>query len=182
MERMSSFETLIIAALTSAAVALAVEWSAKPRLEARKDRIIEQSKAKREIEFQLGRIVGLSGSLIFDISTPDLDNSDQKIIVDVLEGRRAEIIAASRAVRLALDVTGLKMDRSVKDVVYQAMNWIEIYASACDVGIEDTGLALAIVGGRALDTYHTHWWQTQKRRKLVAVGTSLPDAADAPPS
>ena len=84
--------------------------------------------------------------------------------------------------RLALDVTGLKIDRPVEDVVYQAMNWIEIYASACDLGIEDTGLGLAIVSGRALDMYHTHRWQVQKRRMLAAKGTSLPDATDSPSS
>jgi hypothetical protein len=180
MDCMSHFETLFIAAVTSAAVALAIEWAAKPRLEARKDRVLEQSRAKREVEYQLGIIVGLSASLITDISAYDLDDDseEEEVILGLLEEWRVEIIAASKAVRRALDVVGIKIDRQVRDVVYRSMGFIQVYASACDLGTEDTGLALTIVSGRALDMYHTRPWQIQKRRKLAAEGTSLPDAAD----
>lgn len=136
--------------------------------------------AKREVEFQLGTIVRLSGSLILDVSPDDFDDSGEEIIIDLMEERRTEIIAACKAVDRAMAVVGIKIDRPVRDVIYKAIGWVEVYASVCDVGIEDTGLELAIVSGRALDMYHTHWWQVQKRRKLAAKGTSLPDTTDPP--
>jgi hypothetical protein len=74
------------------------------------------------------------------------------------------------------------VDRPVKEVVDQAVNWIEVFASVCDLGIEETGLELTIISGRAFDIYRTHQWQVQKRRKLVAAGTSLPEATDYPSS
>jgi hypothetical protein len=60
----SSTSTLItagvISAVISAIVALLVEWLAKPRLEARKARILARHSAAEEIRVQLARIVELS--------------------------------------------------------------------------------------------------------------------------
>lgn len=53
---MSGFETVLVAALTSAGVALSIEWAAKPRLEARKERILSRHRSASEINRQLYQI------------------------------------------------------------------------------------------------------------------------------
>lgn len=50
----------LISACTSGVVALGIEWLAKPRLEARKERLLARNRALAEIRRQLGRILELS--------------------------------------------------------------------------------------------------------------------------
>ncbi len=69
IEIMSNFETVLISAITSAGVALSIEWAAKPRLEARKERILEVAKAKRDIKQNLSIIVIIGSSLSGDFSS-----------------------------------------------------------------------------------------------------------------
>ncbi len=46
-------QTALISAGTAAAVTIAVEYAAKPRLEARKDRVIEGMRLRRQFEARL---------------------------------------------------------------------------------------------------------------------------------
>jgi hypothetical protein len=59
MGNMTGFDAILISALTSTAVALAIEWTAKPNLEVRKERILELSKIRHEIIRQLHTAVFL---------------------------------------------------------------------------------------------------------------------------
>lgn len=171
---MNSFATVLIAALTSAAVALAIEWAAKPRLEARKDRILEQSRAKREIELQLQIIVSLSGSLMVNISS--LESTERGLILSLLEENRTEIKSASRDLERALAVAYAKIDTPVRNAILRSIGAIQGYTLAGELGDETLGIDLAVASGRALDMYHTHRWQVHKRRKLAARISSLGSA------
>lgn len=173
---MSQFETVLIAAVTSAGVAFAIEWAAKPRLEARKDRILEQSKAKREIERQLGIIVSLAGSLNADVSS--LDSSERRKTLDYLEKRRTEVITASKAVESALTVVALKTDPRIRSILSFVIGMTQGIALSSKLRAQ-AGKELAVVGSLALELYHASWWQFRKRRKLLAAAELLKGAPDA---
>jgi hypothetical protein len=174
MTDMSQYETVLIAALTSAAVALAIEWAAKPRLEARKDRILELSKAKRAMELHLSIIVGLSGSLMTDVS--HLDSDEQEVVLNLLEDYRTKVIESCQTVEHSLAVAYRKIDPAVRDIILMAIGSIRGITLAAEVGVSDTGVGLANASGRALDIYRTHRWQTRKRRKLAAAANSYFDS------
>jgi hypothetical protein len=58
--------TVLVAALTSAAVALIIEYFAKPTLEARKDRILERHRAERAWRQVLAELLAASAMLPFE--------------------------------------------------------------------------------------------------------------------
>jgi hypothetical protein len=179
MASMSHFETVLIAALTSAAVALAIEWAAKPRLEARKDRILKQSRAKLEIELQLGMIVSMAASLDTDIST--LDSSDRRIMLTALEERRTDVISASKAVVRALAVVALRTDSRTSGVIARTVGMTQGIALSAKLR-DQAGKELATVNTLALELYHAPSWRIRKRRKLLALADLIFDSSDPPSS
>ena len=125
IEVMSNFETVLISAITSAGVALSIEWAAKPRLEARKERILEQAKAKRDIEQNLSIIIIIGSSLSGDFSS--LDAAERRIALSILEERRADVVSASKAIESSLAVAGPKMRARTRSS--SAMPWLGLVES-----------------------------------------------------
>jgi hypothetical protein len=97
--------TLLVSALisagTSGTVALGIEWLAKPRLEARKDRILARRHAESEIQRQLMRIRESSARLADYPSTKGANSSQQaqvrKIYDEFSERIRKAITALDEA-------------------------------------------------------------------------------------
>jgi hypothetical protein len=167
---MSDFETVLVSALTSAGVALAIEWAAKPRLEARKERILERSQARREIIRQLGTIVSLAASLEADTSS--LTAAERRIMHEALEERRADVVAASKAAERALAIVVLRMDKRTRVVMSRAIGMIQGIALSEKLRGQ-AGQELATVSSIALDVYYWPRWHVRKRRKLLAVADQL---------
>jgi hypothetical protein len=107
---MSFFETVLISALTSAGVTLAIEWAAKPRLEVRKERILEEAKAKRTVEKNLETIVNLATSL-------DAGTSGQDTL--------SVILLVSAGLETSLAAVALKIDPRTAKFISQAATWIQ---------------------------------------------------------
>lgn len=164
---MSVFETVLISALTSAGVALAVEWAAKPRLEARKERILEQAKTKRVIENDLNRIVSLATSLDAGISGEDTFNL---------------ILLLSANLEISLAEVALKTEPRTRRFIAQVATWIQGVArsdrSRGQVIVKD----LVYVSSLARDLYCLRWWRFRKRRQLLKAAHLLTDSTPPPSS
>lgn len=79
--------TAIVSAVFASLVALVIELFAKPRLEAKKDRVLEQARAKRE----LGRLCRLAGGkiLLYHHSrSHQVTNKDDPARLDLLDLRK----------------------------------------------------------------------------------------------
>lgn len=61
--------TILVSAITSALVTLAIEWLAKPRLEARKERILALHHARRVFEKNVVTVLGNSAKLSTDAAS-----------------------------------------------------------------------------------------------------------------
>jgi hypothetical protein len=176
---MSQFDTVLISALTSAGVALAIEWAAKPRLEARKERILDQSKAKRDVLRQLATIVSLAASLNADVSS--LSTSERRIMLGILEERRVQIITASKAADSAFNNVVLRTDHRTRVVISKTIGMTQGIASS-DKLRSQASEELAIVSSIALDLYHFPRWRMRKRRKLFAQADLIFGASTSSPS
>jgi hypothetical protein len=53
--------TVAVSGLVSGVVALGIEWAAKPRLEARKERLLEVYRTRRELKGNLLRVMMITG-------------------------------------------------------------------------------------------------------------------------
>jgi hypothetical protein len=82
---------LLVAALVSALVALGVEWAAKPRLEARKERILSRHRARNEVWRCLDDILLAAGALKMSTQADD----------DETRAVRDGIVPATRALEAA---------------------------------------------------------------------------------
>lgn len=76
--------TLLDAALVSAVVALGVEWLAKPRLEARKERILRRYHARDEVRRLLDGILFDATKLKRRTPAADADSDDARQAVDAI--------------------------------------------------------------------------------------------------
>lgn len=162
---MSRFDTALIAAITSAVVALAIEWAAKPRLEARKDRILEYAKARREILLQLSLITMSAASLNADIS--ELDSAERRKLLSVLDEQRASVVAASGTIQQALAVVGFKTRPQIREVIARTIGLTRGIAISEKLR-EQAAAELMAVSSLALDLYHAPRWRFLYRRKLLA--------------
>jgi hypothetical protein len=122
---MNVFETVLISALTSAGVALAIEWAAKPRLEARKERILEQAKTKRIIERDLNTIASLATSLDAGILGKDTFQ------VILLSGANLET---------SLAAITLKIEPRTRQFITQVAVWVQDVARSN----ESLGITVAV--------------------------------------
>jgi hypothetical protein len=179
MALMNGYDTVFTAALTSAGVALAIEWAAKPRLEVRKERILRESQAKREIKLQLGLIISVAAFLDADIS--QLDAQQRRTILAAQDERRAEVVSASRLIEQALAVVLLKTDLRTRGVIAHAIGRTQGIAMS-DKLRSQAGAELAFVSTLALDLYHAPKWHFRKRRKLFAAADILSGATPLPSS
>ncbi|WP_410662042.1 hypothetical protein [Amycolatopsis sp. lyj-84] len=77
-------QTVLISALTAAMVTLLIEYVAKPRLETRKDRIVEAARVRRDVR---ARMLALSYKIsLFQIYIED----DRALEIEVVKAARAE--------------------------------------------------------------------------------------------
>jgi len=76
----TAIQSALTAAFTAAFVTLAVEYAAKPSLEVRKDRILEQARAYRAIQAGMKRIFMLRGMM------------ENETLVGLAPGRVTEIL------------------------------------------------------------------------------------------
>jgi hypothetical protein len=79
---------LLVAALVSAVVALGIEWLAKPRLEARKERVLRRSRASDDVRRHLDAIL-FSAMMLARIQIPANLSQDQH------RSRRQDVQAAA---------------------------------------------------------------------------------------
>ena len=90
-----TWSTVLISAGTSALVALLIEVTIKPYIDARKERIIEKRRAIRDVEAGLGRIVTLA--TIYSTDTPHrLSNEARGRFNEEMRRYRASILDDTR--------------------------------------------------------------------------------------
>jgi hypothetical protein len=163
----SAFDTILISACTSAGVALAIEWSAKPGLEARKERILERHRAQREIARQLKVIVSIAGSLSSDLPAT-LSDSERRRVMRWLQDRRAEVVQAGQAIDAASIDTALNMNHRLRAVVARTAGLAQGIALSDKVR-QDASRELHVAAGLALDLYLLPRWRFRRRWQLLAA-------------
>lgn len=187
----STFETVLISACTSAGVALAVEWAAKPRLEARKERILEVHRSRREVIRALRTITTLGGQLEYELPA-GMDGAARALAIRHLEDRRADAARIGR--ELETDATGFYMSlRNVRArAVLSLMTGVVQGIAISGKPRQQAGRELSASSGPVLDYFARPWWQPRSRRaalrKAEAIlgvhGSSnepMPAAPDPPP-
>lgn len=100
-------QTALISALTAALVTLIIEYAAKPRLEARKDRIVAASRSRREL-----RAKYLALSYRADRVTNSIDKSIIPELSEV-EALRAESLRLSEEITTLEPIVGWKNFRVI---------------------------------------------------------------------
>jgi hypothetical protein len=110
-------QTALISALTATIVTLIIEYFAKPALEARKDRLVSASRARRDIAVELGPITRLLEKLSLSVDDGDWVSVDTlfKALEDKLaklDERHVEVsnvisLSRSRIAREALAISRL---------------------------------------------------------------------------
>lgn len=157
----------LIAAGTSGFVALGVEWLAKPRLEARKDRVLARRRAESEIRRQLLRIRE-SGIRLSDYPSLRGASKDQQTLIrntyDEFAGR----------IRPAITT----LDEAMTDIAPQLSggmySLLTAYVAFVIITLEsdDTyrrkGWVLA-VGTQAVETAYSRRWPPFRRRHRAAL-------------
>jgi hypothetical protein len=115
-------QTALISAVTAAVVTLLVEYAAKPRLEARKDRIISIAKAKRALDVQLFMILNDPSFRLLETSD-DPSGAEVERVKERLRGLGDDLAAAERTAEelFALGLrgpVGRALNRSVANAHY----------------------------------------------------------------
>jgi hypothetical protein len=178
---MSSYDTVLIAASTSALVALAIEWAAKPRLEARKERILDKARARRNVERQLREIVSISGTLEPGIPAM-LSDADRRRLIKRLEDRRAAVIQASEALDASFSELFRTTSPRVRVIVPRMIGMAQGIALSGKLH-QQAGRELQAVAGPVLNYYAYPRWLVPARRKALAqaeLAIGLKSAASPP--
>ncbi|KAA9164966.1 hypothetical protein FPZ12_006865 [Amycolatopsis acidicola] len=100
-------ETVLVSALTSGAVALGIEWLAKPRLEARKDRLLDLHRKRRSFGNQMTTIM---------LNAAKWDDLD--LGVDMPESARKRLREERREADGRIEDAIRKMNAETVDVVF----------------------------------------------------------------
>ncbi|MEV0286309.1 MULTISPECIES: hypothetical protein [unclassified Kribbella] len=102
--------TVIVSALTSAAVALGVDWTVKPRLEARKERLLAAHRARSTVLRCLTIILVAAAKL--GTETPGTLTADaRKMWLAELDAAKETIAATSRDLEQAVLDAGIPFER-----------------------------------------------------------------------
>lgn len=159
-----SVANLLVAALVSAVVALGVEWLAKPRLEARKERLLQRFGAHHEVRRLLDDILFDATKLTVYASTATQDDDARQVadrvvattqsleeaFREVMSFTRDEIIAVlARYVGFVNGV--MRSDRGVQDKGDLIVTW--------------TPVIIDVLGGR-----HQGWLYWAGWRGIALVG------------
>lgn len=106
--------SLFSTVLTSAFVALAVEWLAKPRLEARKERLLALYRARRAFEKNLLIILGNAAKLATGAANGIPRGTDEEL---------------RRAIRAEADRAASQIDAATKDMSDNVMDYVLTYST-----------------------------------------------------
>jgi hypothetical protein len=171
MMHMAGFDTVLVSALTSAGVTLAIEWMAKPRLEARKERILDRSRARREIIRQLSIMV-IKGASLNSADMSTLSAPERRLMQAKLDEMRDEVIAAARTIESLFPTVARKTDPQIRDVMTYTIGMAQGIAMSEKLRSQ-AGAEIVAISSLALDLYYARWWQARKRRKLLEVAAPL---------
>jgi hypothetical protein len=166
---MSTLNTVLISASTSASVALVIEWAAKPGLEARKERILERYRMQRDIARQLKVISMNVGTLQSDIQASD--DLHQQIVLRFQQERRVAIIEAGQKIGETVVDVGPYMNAHVRALVSNVAGRAQAI-NPSDVDYKPPEI-MRIVAGFCLDLYSTPRWRVRSRRKMINTAIQL---------
>lgn len=88
-------QTALISAGTAAVVTLLIEYAAKPRLEARKDRIVSIAKAKRALDVQIFMLMNNASFRLLE-TAKDPTGAEVELVKDRLRSLTDDLAAAER--------------------------------------------------------------------------------------
>ncbi len=167
-----------VSALTSAVVALGVEWLAKPRLEARKERLLHRHRASADVRRQLDTILFDAGKLLHIRMPAGLKEDQRAIYVRELRETSDEILTATRALEDAqLDVMSVTSDHNiellasyvgfVRGVMRSERTWTE----KGDMIWTCTPIVMDVLGGRGQSALY--WMRRGYRARRHRQATAL---------
>lgn len=179
LSTMISFDTVLIAAGTSAAVALAVEWAAKPRLEARKERILDEHRSRREVVRHVRRIVQICSMLRHDITA---DGDEASKVQGFLNARRAELVRIGEDMEVKALAYFLKSPNARARSVLGGLIGLTQGVALSSKPTKEVARQLLAVAGPALNYHGSPRWRIRYRRTalLVAeIALNLPPGSEA---
>jgi hypothetical protein len=149
---------------------------AKPSLEARKEKILERSRAQRELVRQLNTIIFIGTFIDSDISS--LDPEKQRLARIKLEESNAIVLKAVKDMNELFPALAASFDRRVSSAVSFTAG--RLTAIAQEVGSErKVGKELARTARLILRLLELYRWNFRKRRKLLVIANPRPSSSDA---
>ena len=159
-----SLGSLLAAAVVSAAVALGVEWLAKPRLEMRKERIFRRWRARDDVWRTLHRILLAAAIMKNTQSQPeDVQAADAGIIPAT-----QELEEAFREVMLFTSGRDIDLIASYVGMVRGAMKSDRTCGQKGELLFACTPMIMDVLGGPAQKPLYWAWWRYRARRVKAA--------------
>lgn len=158
-----SVETAALTALVAAFVTLSIEWAAKPRLEARKERILERARASRRVRQTLANLVRSAASW----------PSPEMWVEAPSEAERR--LEAVRAMARNLEEADVDWAVSTDSGALHALSSLAGFVQGSLFNVsgsrrgEAAAAAIREVASPLLDWISTPRWRTLRRRKLVRM-------------
>jgi len=159
-----SLGSLLAAAVVSAAVALGVEWLAKPRLEARKKRILRRWRAKDEVWRTLGPILFAAAIMKNIRSQPgDVQAADAGVLPAT-----ADLEEAFREVVLFSSKRNIDLLASYVGMVRGAWQSDRTYRQKGELLFTCTPMVMDVLGVPAQKPLYRARWRYRARRARQA--------------
>lgn len=109
--------TILVSVITSSVVALGIEWLAKPRLEARKEKILERYRALVQVGRLLASIMTMASKLSNSSFPSGLNELSRRALREEYERTNENIVSAIRSLEEATLAVALFMNGRIHAVL-----------------------------------------------------------------
>jgi hypothetical protein len=162
-----------LSAGVSALVTLVADYFARPGLEARKERILERHRARREFARSARQILVLASALSTD-PPPDFDHAQEALYALEMTRLREEIGQAAVASQLALTSFSLDLPTRVRGPVARFAGQAR-GISTSDKDDQQAGRELVVIASPLVDYFDSRGWRRLLRRSYINQARALFD-------